>query len=112
MRSLEWACAKARATRGRIGLSDEDEIPSLADSASTEENMLVADDDDTEDDSDELITPDTSLRLIVGVVSPPKARSSRKSFSTPEFEESPFFEKDTVDAALTLLDFRVRDDDK
>ncbi|GBE77761.1 predicted protein [Sparassis crispa] len=92
-RSLEWACAKARAA----GTQGDGDVPMLdLDRASDTVTGGGDDDSDTETEDFEVITPDASAIQLFPMVSSPGA-ARRKVQATPPAEE--------MEAAMALLDF-------
>jgi hypothetical protein len=107
-KSLEWACAKARA--GKQG--EDDELLDIAEVDQREDSHEMETDDETETEVDEAVTPDSSADLSPGfdisykhkqhVVLPGGKENVDPNFF-PEYHPS-----EDVEAAMVLLGFMGR----
>jgi hypothetical protein len=111
MRSLEWACAKARVTGIRDEESESDSIPTFhldRPSFGQEADDLY----DTETEIDEAITPDTSADIspVISAVEYKDCQSRvGKGLSRQQGENgSDVYTSGDVEAAMVLLGFMSR----
>ncbi|KAH7927284.1 homeobox-domain-containing protein [Leucogyrophana mollusca] len=103
-RSLEWACLKAR--RGNQG-DDDDELPCLPHTV----RFVDSDGDTDTSESDEAITPDSSVNLSPHGDFSPKALGSgrqRKNKENEPFIDTSIRQSQDVEAAMVLLGFMGR----
>ncbi|KAI0785047.1 hypothetical protein C8Q75DRAFT_777177 [Abortiporus biennis] len=100
MRSLEWACAKERASRKYKILEDDDDFFGPASMEIREvESMLFDQGEDTEIEQDEAITPENSMEIWANVITPLRpGYIGDRTLGTPSHPD--------VQAAITLLDFK------
>ncbi|TBU63750.1 hypothetical protein BD310DRAFT_868844 [Dichomitus squalens] len=115
LRTLEWACAKARAgrkasiRRARLAAKpaaseDEDsDVPMLVLDATPRKNSSAGDDTETEDD--EAITPNVSTELLPSFVLPAEAEELDAGVPEPPVKD----EDMDMEAAIALLGFMAPD---
>lgn len=107
MKSLEWACAKARAGRYEEGDEELGCIPEAESVEQSCEDMLTDDETDTESELDEVVTPDGSTNFSPGFVIPEDSTVPhwKKNTGTKLFAGH---QQEDLDAAVALIGFMGR----